>query len=369
MPDSSLTPITPQSLPSFSIVMPCYNVEKFVEEALMSVFSQKYEGHIQYVIVDDGSTDNTWTIIQKTVKKAGANLDTKLLRHTKNKGVAAATDTCYQHATGDWIVKADSDDVQLETRCSDYARLIAKYPRVGVIILSCQRMMEDKTPLEHVPYCDCHYDTASEETYLHTPDERLRNITRQASAPFYALGGTTAIHRSIYEKWGSLMADAQSDIRFSDDTVWGGRYILTAPIVGSRALACMYRTRTSGNLEYRSKGIRYSDFMGEELKATRNMKARAEGYALCCRAAQRALEHPELTDWTPEQIKTYLSQNRGEEIYFRARAEWWTWSWFKRLNWYRVHAHLLIPQHRTWCKLRLLPLRVVCLLKVARRWC
>lgn len=348
--------------------MPCYNVERFVEEALMSVFSQKYEGHIQYVIVDDGSTDNTWQVIQNTVKTAGSDLDVCLLQHEKNKGVAAATDTCYQHATGDWIVKADSDDVQLETRCADYAKIIAKYPQVGVIILSCQRMEEDKTPLEHVPYCDCSYDAAPDETYLQTPEQRLRNITRQGPiAQFYALGGTTAIHRSIYEKWGSLMADAQSDIRFSDDTVWGGRYILTAPIVGSRALACMYRTRTSGNLEYRSKGTRYSDFVGEELKATRNMKARAEGYALCCRAIHRVLEDPSLTDWTPEQLKAYLTQNDGEFVYFSARAEWWSWSWLKRLNWYRNHAHRLIPPHRAWCKLRLLPLWVVCMLKAARR--
>lgn len=369
MPIASPTPPAEKKmLPSFSIVMPCYNVEQFVEEALLSVFAQKYDGRIQYIIVDDGSTDNTWEVIQNTVQKAGQGLDVCLIQHEKNKGVSAATDTCYRHATGDWIIKADSDDVQLETRCAECARLITKYPQVGCIILSCQRMEEDKTPRELVPYCSCLYDDAPDEIYLHTPEQRFSNIMRQGpTASIYSLGCTTAMKRTLYERWGDLMADAQSDIRFSDDTVWGGRYILTAPVVGSRALACMYRTRSSGNLEYRSRGLKYSDFVHEELNSSRNMKARAEGYALCCRAAQRAIEQPELTDWTPEQIKAFHNQNYGEQIYFAARAEWWSWNWFKRLQWYRAHAQQLLPPHRAWCKLRLLPLSIVCLLKSMRK--
>ncbi len=355
------------TLPSFSIVMPCYNVEKFVAQAIISTFKQKYDGHIQYVIVDDSSSDNTWEVIQQTVETEGKGLDVILIKHDKNQGVAAATDTAYQHAKGDWIIKADSDDVQLPTRCATYASLIKKYPKVGCIILSCQRMDEDETPLEHVPYCGCSYEDAKQETYLDSPEKRYLNMIKGSFEPtFYALGGTTAIKREIYEKWGTLMADARSDIRFSDDIVWAGRYILSAPVLGSKEFACMYRTRTSGNLEYRRKSSTFASFMCEELESTHNMNARAEGYGLCCLAADRALQNPSLTDWEPEQIRAHRSRNHGEEIYYAARANWWKWGWWQRLCWWRKNRKKLIAPHQAWCMRRLLPLRLVCILKTLR---
>ena len=58
-------------LPSFSVAIPCYNVENYVTEAIKSVLQFQYDGDVQIVIVDDGSTDNTWACIQQIIQTEG----------------------------------------------------------------------------------------------------------------------------------------------------------------------------------------------------------------------------------------------------------------------------------------------------------
>ena len=50
--------------PKITIVTPCYNAERFLEETILSVLSQKWS-NLEYIIVDGGSTDRTVEIIQK----------------------------------------------------------------------------------------------------------------------------------------------------------------------------------------------------------------------------------------------------------------------------------------------------------------
>lgn len=355
------------SLPSFSIVMPCYNVERFVEEALVSCFRQNYPGPVQYVIVDDCSTDATWQRIQETVAREGAGRDIITVRHDVNRGVCGATDTAYSLATGDWLVKADSDDVQLPGRLSHYADIISRHPDVGYIVLSCQRTTEDGSPLEHVPYCACLYDDAPDEVCLRTPKERCANALGTGNSPcFYALGGLTAIKSNLYRQWGKLLTGEETE-RFSDDTVWEVRCRVAAVMVGSRALACLYRSRTSGNLEYRRQGCSFGDMKKEELLSARNLRARATAYHQCLKAIRTAATTPGMSDWLPEQLDAYAARIDAEATYFFARAEWWQHGLFYRLRWYLRERRRLIPPHRRWCLRRvLMPLWLVCLLKALR---
>lgn len=87
-----------------SIVMPAYNVDRFVAEAIESVLAQTYE-RWQLVVVDDGSTDGTASIISRFV-------DPRILvvRQT-NGGLTAARNTGLGKAAGEWILFFDSDDL------------------------------------------------------------------------------------------------------------------------------------------------------------------------------------------------------------------------------------------------------------------
>lgn len=94
------------SKPVFSIIIPCYNVEKYLDECLNSVCSQSLQ-NIQILCVDDGSTDCTGEILQNR-----ARLDQRIEVYTQpNLGVSAARNTGLKHAKGSFVYFLDADDM------------------------------------------------------------------------------------------------------------------------------------------------------------------------------------------------------------------------------------------------------------------
>ena len=88
-----------------SIIIPVYNSEKFIEKCISSVREQTYK-RLDIIIVDDGSTDNTYNICDK-IKKKDSRI--KLIRQ-ENQGVSVARNTGLSVADGDYIGFVDSDD-------------------------------------------------------------------------------------------------------------------------------------------------------------------------------------------------------------------------------------------------------------------
>lgn len=93
--------------PKISIIIPCYNCEKTLEEAVASCFTQNLE-NFEIVMVDDASTDNTREIIKKLLEKYK---EIKVIYHDKNKGGGAARNTGINNSSGELIFCLDSDDI------------------------------------------------------------------------------------------------------------------------------------------------------------------------------------------------------------------------------------------------------------------
>ncbi len=88
-----------------SVIIPVYNVEAYVAEAIESVICQTYS-NIEIIIIDDGSTDRSGEICEKYVK-----LDDRVcLIHQDNKGLSAARNVGLNMMTGDTVAFLDSDD-------------------------------------------------------------------------------------------------------------------------------------------------------------------------------------------------------------------------------------------------------------------
>ena len=88
-----------------SIIIPAYNVENYIEKGLISCINQSYK-NIEIVVVDDGSTDNTWGVIQRY-----AQIDPRIRAiRQKNKGVSAARNTALDNSIGEYVLFLDSDD-------------------------------------------------------------------------------------------------------------------------------------------------------------------------------------------------------------------------------------------------------------------
>lgn len=91
--------------PLVSILIPVYNVEKYLPQCLDSVCGQTYD-NLQIVIVDDGSTDKSSTICDKYASK-----DERInVYHKENGGVAAARNDLLEHIRGEYFLFVDADD-------------------------------------------------------------------------------------------------------------------------------------------------------------------------------------------------------------------------------------------------------------------
>ena len=88
-----------------SIIVPCYNVEKYLGSCLDSLLNQSFKD-FEIIAVNDGSTDNTLNILEEYSKK-----DSRIKIITqKNKGLSGARNTGIDNANGDYIAFLDSDD-------------------------------------------------------------------------------------------------------------------------------------------------------------------------------------------------------------------------------------------------------------------
>ncbi|MBQ3671162.1 MAG: glycosyltransferase family 2 protein, partial [Treponema sp.] len=95
--------------PLISICTPIYNTETYLEECVESLFTAKMADKCEFIFVDDCSTDSSPRILENLCKKY-ASLNTKIIRHEKNSGVAVARNTALAAATGAFIIHIDSDD-------------------------------------------------------------------------------------------------------------------------------------------------------------------------------------------------------------------------------------------------------------------
>lgn len=106
-----------------SVIVPCYNVEEFIRECLNSLVNQTYK-NIEVIMVDDGSPDNTGTILDEYDKKY-TNFHAI---HTENGGLSAARNAGLPYITGEYMAFVDSDDVVLENA---YELLIGSLMQTG----------------------------------------------------------------------------------------------------------------------------------------------------------------------------------------------------------------------------------------------
>lgn len=88
-----------------AIVIPVYNEEKTIEDVLQKVLNLTLEKEI--IVVDDGSTDNTWQRLLAAKKRVGGNL--KILRHAKNRGKGAAIRTALSVVEAEAVIIQDAD--------------------------------------------------------------------------------------------------------------------------------------------------------------------------------------------------------------------------------------------------------------------
>mgnify|MGYP001335336150 FL=1 len=96
-----------ENMPKVSVVMPVYNTETFVREAIESILNQTFKD-FEFIIIDDCSTDRSWDIIEEYSKT-----DARIIigRNEKNMGISYTRNKLIELATTNYIASQDSDDI------------------------------------------------------------------------------------------------------------------------------------------------------------------------------------------------------------------------------------------------------------------
>ena len=112
--------------PLLSILVPAYNAERYIRQALTSLLKQTYP-HIEILVCDDGSTDKTIEIIDSIV-----DARIKLFRNDKNRGKNYTANYLLEKSGGQYISVHDADDVSLPIRFEKQMAFLVNHPEYAL---------------------------------------------------------------------------------------------------------------------------------------------------------------------------------------------------------------------------------------------
>ncbi len=115
--------------PRVSIIIPCYNAEKYIIETINSILGQT-EKNIEVILVDDCSTDNTF---QKIRENFSENRKIKVIKNKKNSGAAASINKGLSEARGRYICIFDSDDIMIKNKLKIQSEYLEKNREVDMV--------------------------------------------------------------------------------------------------------------------------------------------------------------------------------------------------------------------------------------------
>ncbi len=132
--------------PKISIVLPTYNGSKYLRQAIESCLNQTYR-HMELIVVDDGSTDNTPEII-----RSYADPRIKIIRNEKNQRLPRSLNIGFAAATGDYLTWTSDDNEYLPTALEEMLRFLQSRPDVDFVYTD-MLVLDLKTGQQTVKQC------------------------------------------------------------------------------------------------------------------------------------------------------------------------------------------------------------------------
>ncbi len=219
-----------------SIIVPCFNAERFLPETLKSAFLQSYP-HTEVIVIDDGSTDGTAELIRSYANRLKAEFG-------PNRGVSAARNRGTALARGEFLQYLDADDLLTP---SAIARRVAALQQSGadVAYSDWERLVEIEPGM---------FDTGTK--IVRKIEDVHPNVQVALITSFWAPPAAITYRRTIVEKiggWKEWLPIIQ-DARFLQDACLVGGQFIYVPCVGAR-----YREHFGVSVSRRSHAAFVSD--------------------------------------------------------------------------------------------------------------
>lgn len=148
--DLQLTETTPDGL--LSVVIPNYNYDRYVSEAIASIAAQTYSP-IELIVVDDASTDNSVAVIRAALEEhQGRFVSARLIALEENVGKLGALNRALPHVRGHYFIIHDSDDVlkpeYVERTIAELEKARAEDPSIGFLYTDCMLISQTGEELD-----------------------------------------------------------------------------------------------------------------------------------------------------------------------------------------------------------------------------
>ena len=115
-------------LPLVSVVIPCYNAEKYVEQAVRSIMNQTYK-NLEILITDDCSTDESFAILRRLAEEDSR---IKLFQNEQNQKIVRTLNALVERANGKYIARMDADDISLQKRIEKQVAFLEANPDIAI---------------------------------------------------------------------------------------------------------------------------------------------------------------------------------------------------------------------------------------------
>lgn len=119
-----------RSIPHITVIMPVFNGRHFIEEAVRSVINQTFKS-FELLIIDDGSVDSSWEIIQKLQAEYPRFI--RSFKLSSNGGAFKATNYALRFARGEFIALMDCDDISHPERFQRQIKFFKENPDVAIL--------------------------------------------------------------------------------------------------------------------------------------------------------------------------------------------------------------------------------------------
>ena len=188
----------------FSVIIPIYQVEKYIEACIRAILCQTYR-KFEVIVVDDGSPDCSAEIASNLLQQY-ADFPFRII-HTENRGVSAARNLGLEYACGKYVIMVDSDDVISPMFLQEYAEMITREPDLDIYSSSFCVMDEN--------CCDPFSTSQAKENLLSWDEAQLFFLERKIRF----LLPTLMISRAFLEE-NSIRFDEA--VRYSEDVqfIW-----------------------------------------------------------------------------------------------------------------------------------------------------
>ncbi len=116
-----------------SIIVPVYNVERYIEECLKSVMEQNFGGALECIVVDDCGSDSSMAVVERLTGAYTGPIEFRIISHDRNRGLSAARNSGIRAASGDYVSFLDSDDRLLPGAIAAMAVVAEKFSGVDIV--------------------------------------------------------------------------------------------------------------------------------------------------------------------------------------------------------------------------------------------